>query len=263
MNMLLPILIVAGIGLLAGIILAVASTVMAVPKNETAEALEEALPGANCGACGYSGCPGYALAMANGEATLGLCSPGGQETVDRCAEILGVAGGTVAAKTALVQCMGSYDHTSDKMDYDGIKSCAAANGFSGGIASCRFGCMGMGDCVAVCAYGAVSICNGVAKIDPAKCTGCSKCVKACPKALIDFVPLKKQAVVRCSSCDNAAGTMKVCKIGCIGCKKCEKICKFDAIHVKDFCATVDADACVGCGACIEACPRHVITLFEG
>ena len=222
MEILTPILIVGIIGLLAGVILAVASVVMAVPKDETAEALEEVLPGANCGACGFSGCPGYAAAMAKGEAKPGLCSPGGAEVAKKCAEILGGGDVEVAYKTALVHCLGSYDNTTDKMVYDGIQSCSASTFLAGGIASCRFGCMGMGDCVRACEYGAVTVCNGAAQIDPHKCKGCSKCVQACPKKLISFVPLKKQAVVRCSNCDKGRDTMKVCKIGCIGCGKCVK-----------------------------------------
>ncbi len=262
MEILTPILIVGIIGLLAGVILAVASVVMAVPKDETAEALEEVLPGANCGACGFSGCPGYAAAMAKGEAKPGLCSPGGAEVAKKCAEILGSGDVEVAYKTALVHCLGSYDNTTDKMVYDGIQSCSASTFLAGGIASCRFGCMGMGDCVQACEYGAVTVCNGVAQIDPHKCKGCSKCVQACPKKLISFVPLKKQAVVRCSNCDKGRDTMKVCKIGCIGCGKCVKTCPKGAISLKDNCAVVDPEKCVGCGLCVDACPRHIISMLD-
>ena len=152
--------------------------------------------------------------------------------------------------------------TSDKMNYDGIQSYSASTFLAGGITSCRFGCMGMGDCAAVCAYGAVSICNGLASIDPHKCRGCSQCVAACPKGLISFVPLKTQAVVRCSNCDKGAQTTKVCKIGCIGCMKCVKSCEYGAVQVENFCAKVDPAKCVGCGKCVEACPRHVITLLD-
>src|SRR5699024_6116363 len=112
-EILLPILIVAGIGLLAGLILAIASIVMAVPKDEKAEAIQELLPGANCGACGYSGCSGYAAALSKGEAKPGLCSPGGAETAKAIAELLGSGDVEVEYKTALVHCMGSYDNTTD------------------------------------------------------------------------------------------------------------------------------------------------------
>lgn len=262
MDILIPILIVAGIGLLAGVILAVASVVMAVPKDEKAEALLEVLPGANCGACGFSGCSGYAAALSKGEAKPGLCSPGGEDCAKACAELLGVGDVAVEKKTALVHCMGSYDMTSDKMRYDGIQSCSASTFLAGGITSCRFGCMGMGDCAAACPYGAISVCNGMASVNPEKCRGCSQCVAACPKGLISFVPLKKQAVVRCSNCDKGAQTMKVCKIGCIGCGKCMKACEYGAVKVQNFCAQVDPMKCVGCGKCVEACPRHIITLLD-
>ena len=261
MEILTPILIVGIIGLLAGVILAVASIVMAVPKDEKAEALEEILPGANCGACGYSGCPGYAAAMAKGEAKPGLCSPGGAEVAQKCAELLGGGEVEMEYKTALIHCLGSYDNTTDKMLYDGIQSCSAAAFLMGGVTSCRFGCMGLGDCQRACEYGAITVCNGLAQVDPAKCKGCSQCVAACPKGIISLVPLKKQAVVRCSSCDKAKGTMAVCKIGCIGCGKCMRTCPFGAITVENGLAQVDPQKCTACGQCVEACPRHVITML--
>ena len=163
---------------------------------------------------------------------------------------------------AVVRCSGSADYTSDKMEYAGIQSCSAAVLLAGGPASCQYGCMGLGDCVNACQYGAIEICNGVAHIDPARCKGCSMCVAACPKHLITLVPYRPLAVVRCSSCDKGAQTNKVCKIGCIGCMKCEKICESDAIHVKDFHAVVDPEKCTGCGKCAEVCPRHVIDLLN-
>ena len=185
----LAVLLVGGIGLIAGVGLAIASIVMAVPRDEKADAVEELLPGANCGACGYSGCAGYAAALAKGEAKPGQCSPGGKEVADKVAALLGVAGGDVEYKTALVHCMGSYDNTTDKMIYQGQKSCAAAAQIFGGVGRCPYGCMGLGDCAAVCEYGAITVCNGVACIDPAKCRGCSFCVAACPKHLFSFVSI--------------------------------------------------------------------------
>lgn len=257
----LAIIIVAVIGLVAGIGLSIASIVMAVPKDEKVEALTEALPGANCGACGFSGCAGYAEALAKGEAKLGLCSPGGEECVTACGEILGQTG-SVEKKTALVHCVGSYDVTSDKMNYDGLQSCAAATFLAGGVSSCRFGCMGMGDCERACQFDAVKICNGVAIIEPEKCKGCSACVTACPKSLISLVPYKTQAIVRCSNLDKGASVMKICKVGCIGCMKCVKICEEGAIKVTNFNAKIDPDKCIGCGKCVDVCPRKIITMLE-
>lgn len=262
MEFITPILIVGIIGLLAGVILAVASIVMAVPKDEKAEALEEILPGANCGACGYSGCSGYAAAMSQGEAQPGLCSPGGQAVAKKCAEILGAGDVEMEEKAALVRCMGSYDNTTDKLVYDGIEGCSAAILLAGGSSSCLFGCMGLGDCVKACDYGAVTVCNGVAKIDPALCRACGRCVSACPKGLISLVPVKKQAVVRCRNCDKGKAVMDVCKVGCISCTKCVKTCPQGAISMENGCAAVDPQKCTGCGLCVESCPRHVITMLE-
>ena len=262
MNIITPIIIVGVIGLLAGVILAIASIVMAVPKDEKAEALEGVLPGANCGACGYSGCSGYAAAMAKGDAQPGLCSPGGPAVAKACGEILGSGDVAMEIKTAVVRCSGSHENTGNKMDYVGIPSCAAALPLAGGPADCRFGCMGLGDCVAVCEYGAVRVVNGMAKVDPLLCKACGKCVKACPKGLITLIPLKTQAVVRCSSCDKGKDVMKACKVGCIGCMKCVKTCPSDAIHVTDSLAQVDPDKCTGCGQCAEACPRHIIDMLR-
>lgn len=263
MNILIPIIIVGAIGLLAGVVLAVASVVMAVPKDEKAEALEAVLPGANCGACGYSGCPGYAAAMAKGEAVPGLCSPGGAAVAAKCGEILGSGAVEMERKAAFVHCMGSEDHTTSKMDYDGLKSCTAASLLNGGASSCRFGCLGLGDCAAACDYGAIEICNGVAVIHEEKCVACGKCAAACPKGLIRLAPVKSMAVVRCSSCDKGKDVMAACKAGCIGCMKCQKVCEAGAITVKNALAQVDPAKCTGCGKCAEACPRHVITMCAG
>lgn len=261
-GILLAVLIVAGIGLIAGVGLAIASVVMAVPSDEKAEAVLAVLPGANCGACGFSGCAGYAKALAHGEAPAGLCSPGGASVSAEIARVLGVEQAAVEYKTALVHCMGTYDNTSDKMRYQGIESCAAAAQFFGGVGSCPYGCMGLGDCAAACPYGAITVCNGVASINPALCRGCSRCVKACPKHLISFVPLKDQAVVRCSNCDKGAQTRKVCKVGCIGCMRCVKTCEYGAVKVEHFHAAVDPVRCVACGKCAEVCPQHCITLAD-
>lgn len=261
-GILIAILLVTGIGLIAGIGLAIASVVMAVPRDEKADAIEEVLPGANCGACGYSGCSGYAAALSKGQAKSGLCAPGGSETAQAIAAILGGEAVSITPKAALVRCAGTDDRAAQKMQYCGQKSCAAAMQLHGGAKQCANGCLGFGDCQAVCDYGAISICNGVAKIDPTLCRACGKCVSTCPKKLIDVLPIQKQAVVLCSNCDKGADARKACKTACIGCMKCAKACPAEAIRIESLHAIIDPEKCTGCGTCVEQCPQSCIVLLD-
>ena len=254
------VLLVTGIGVLSGLILSIASVVMAVPKDQKTEDILAMLPGANCGACGFSGCDGYAKAMAKEKAKPGLCTVGGKKVADELAAYLGVKAVGVEPRVSVVRCLGSDDNTSDKAEYEGIATCAAAAQIAGSPTQCLYGCIGLGDCVAACAYNALSIRNGVAMVEPENCVACGKCVAACPKHLLSLIPAKKQAVVLCSSCDRGATVSKLCKAGCIGCMRCEKACQYDAVHVENFLARVDPEKCVGCGDCAAVCPRHVILL---
>ena len=256
----LAVLLLAGIGLVAGLILAIASILMAVPKDEKAEALCEMLPGANCGACGFSGCAGYADAMANHGAKVGLCSPGGEAVAKATGEFLGTSG-NVARMTALIRCGGCEEVTARKLEYHGLPSCRAATQFYGGDWLCNYGCLGYGDCVAACEYGAISIKDGLARVDASLCRGCTKCAAACPKKLIVMSPLETCSFVRCSNHDKGAKTRAACKVGCIGCGKCARTCERGAIQVVNNLATIDAGKCVGCGKCVEACPMHCILLL--
>ncbi len=262
---LLAVILVAAIGLIAGVGLSVASVVMAVPKDEKAEAIRECLPGANCGACGFSGCDGYAAALAKGETTeTNLCAPGGSEAAAEVAKILGVAAAEIKPMAALVHCNGTLDHTRTKLEYSGVKSCKMASQLFGGPKECVYGCIGYGDCVKACEYGAIKICDSVARVDPLMCKACKKCIAACPKNLIELVPLyETKAVVTCRNHNKGAFTRKECSTGCIGCMKCQKVCETGAVKVENNTAHVDYSKCIGCGKCEEGCPTkaiHIITL---
>ena len=261
-HIIFPVFLVSGIGLVAGFVLSVASIIMSVSKDEVTEKIKEVLPGANCGACGYSGCEGYAKALSAGEAKIGLCSPGGKIASEAISKILGVADADVEYKVAVVKCSGINGNTDDKMVYQGVGSCLAANQLYSGPGSCSYGCMGFGDCLKACKYGAITICNGVAVIDPQKCVGCSMCTEVCPKGLIETVPLKKQAVVKCSNCDKGAKTRKVCSVGCIGCMKCAKVCENNAVAIENFVAKVDPEKCTGCGKCVDVCRQNCLENFS-
>lgn len=262
MGIVTAVIVVVIIGLIVAVVLAVASVFMAVPTDEKVEKLTEALPGANCGSCGFSGCSGYALALSNGEAKVGLCSPGGNETAKALSEILGVDTVDVEKKVAIVHCIGNDKVTDKSLDYSGIKSCAAAMQLYSGGTKCTYGCIGYGDCANVCTNNAIDICSGVAVVNTDLCGGCGLCEKTCPKSLIKIKPLKKQAIIRCSNCDKGNDTRKACTAGCIGCMRCVKVCENNAIKIENFHAVINSDLCTGCGKCIDECKLSCIQLME-
>lgn len=263
MEILIAVIIVSVIGIIIGIGLSVASSFFSVPKDETEEKIRECLPGANCGACGFSGCDGYALAIAKGETdNISLCAPGGNGVAKALAQITGKIAEEIAPVAAVVRCNGTCENCNEKLNYEGIKTCKAASMMFGGQKACIYGCLGYGDCMNVCSENAISICDGVARVDLSKCIACGKCLKACPKGLIDLLPKgKTQAVVMCRNAEKGAVAMKACKVSCIGCAKCQKACPQNAITVENFLACVDANKCNGCGECRGVCPKNCIELY--
>ncbi len=262
-TIILPIALVAIIGLIAGLGLAIASKVMAVPVDEKAEQIEAVLPGANCGACGFSGCSGYAAALSSGKtAETNRCAPGGTAVAAQVAEIMGTAPSSVLPTTAVVLCMGNSANAENKMEYKGVKSCRMASQLFGGAKECTYGCLGLGDCVAACPYDAIHICDGVARVSTIACHSCKACVNTCPKGIIKMLPLNvTQAAVLCNNHEKGAQARKHCKAACIGCMKCVKACEHEAIIFENFKATVDPEKCVGCGKCHGVCPVGCIDLI--
>ncbi len=248
-------LVLFGIGALCALILVLASKYMSVPVDERLAAVRECLPGANCGACGYPGCDGYAEALANGSETrTNLCIPGADKVSKDVSEALGVEFANVVEMVAFVKCMGNCNISKEKYTYEGIGSCRAASLLYNGKWECTQGCLGYGDCAAVCPQNAIVIENGLARVETKKCVGCGLCAKACPHGLIDIIPDVERVVVTCSNTERGAVARGKCENACIGCKKCEKVCPDGAIKVIDNCAVVDYTKCTGCGLCTESCP---------
>ena len=257
MEILLPVIIVGIIGLIAGVGLSLASKFMAVPVDEKQEKIREALPGANCGACGFSGCDGYAAAVAAGEASPDKCAPGGAAAAAALAEILGVVV-VNEPKIAFIACKGTRENTKLKYAYSGMQSCAAAAALQSGPLECSFGCLGFGDCAAVCPFGAITLENGRPAVCGDICVGCGKCVSVCPKALISVLPKSAEVRVACSNKEKGAPVVKNCSVSCIACKMCERACESGAVKVIDNLAVIDRSLCTGCGKCKAACKRGVI-----
>lgn len=260
---LLAVIVVCSIGLLCAIILVIAAKFFGVEENEKVSKIRECLPGANCGACGYAGCDGYAKALAEEEGIkTNLCIPGADAVSKQISEILGVEFEDVVEKIAVVHCYGDCSHTSKKMDYVGIESCKAAKMLYGGAGKCSFGCIGFGDCAAVCPQGAICISDGIARIDTRKCIGCGLCQKACPQNIISIVDDTEKVLVTCSNTEKGAAARQKCTNGCIGCKKCEKNCPAGAIKVTDNLARIDYDKCINCDECAKNCPVGCILISD-
>ena len=267
MEILIAIGILGGLGLAFGLVLGAASKLFYVETDPRLEQLNEALPGANCGGCGYAGCSGYAEAVLKGEAPIGLCASGGNDSVREMSRIMGVKAESMTRKVALVRCSG-YHRTDEsgkelgskrKGTYEGIADCASASLVAGhGPLVCKFGCLGFGSCVQACKYDALSIVDGVAKVDHELCVGCMACSKVCPRELIIPVDYDNHTIIACNSHAKGAVVIRGCTQGCIGCGLCTKICPNDAIHVEKNLATIDYSKCTGCGACATVCPKKLI-----
>lgn len=259
-SIILSILIVGGLGLIFGILLAWLSKRFAVNVDHKMRIVLDTLPGSNCGACGWAGCSSFAEALIKGEASIDGCAPGGEEVRRRIAQLLGIEAEAREKRVAVILC--SASQVNDRFTYDGVDDCRAAFLLFEGMKECRYGCLGLASCVDVCRFDAIRMDGDLPVIDPELCTGCGRCLDVCPKDLITLVPSSKKVVVRCASNEIGRLTNKVCEVGCIACGKCEKVCEFGAITVRDNLARIDYAKCTNCGRCVEVCPNNTIQSIE-
>ncbi|WP_342756198.1 RnfABCDGE type electron transport complex subunit B [Kineothrix sedimenti] len=251
--------IVGGIGLFIGLFLGIAAIKFRVDVDEREEAVLAALPGNNCGGCGFPGCSGLASAIVRGEAAVGACPVGGEAVGKVIAGIMGVKAEEAVRKTAFVKCQGDFDKTSVDYEYFGVQDCRMlAFVPNGGPKSCNYGCLGGGSCVTACPFDAIHVVKGVAVVDKEACKACGKCVEVCPKSLIELIPYDAQYMVACNSKDKGQQTTKNCTVGCIGCQLCKRNCPSEAVDVVDFNAAIDYEKCIECGVCMEKCPKKTI-----
>ncbi len=262
LEILYPALVFAALGILMGILLAVAGRVFSVKKDERIEKVAECLPGANCGGCGYAGCAALADAIVKGEAKTSACSVGGPEAAGKIAEIMGLEAEDAVPMLAHVTCAGKCGVSKKKFIYSGAADCAAAERLGRGDKVCPDGCIGLGTCVSHCPFEALSIRDGIAFVDEAKCRGCGVCVTFCPKNVIRLVPKASPVRMRCVSTDGGKAVRSYCEAGCIGCKICEKACEVGAVKVVNNVARIDHCKCVGCGKCAEKCPRKILEVVK-
>lgn len=265
MNLILISLITLGVvGAVSAIVLYFVAKKFHVYEDTRIDDVEAALPAANCGGCGFPGCRGFANACVKAETFDGLfCPVGGNETMQKVADILGRTAVVAAPTVAVVRCGGTCDHRPRMNDYDGVKHCFIAHNLYSGETGCSFGCLGLGDCEVSCEFDAIHV-NPVTKlpeVDEDKCTSCGACVKACPKLLIELRkkgPKSRRIYVSCRNEDKGHIARKSCDVSCIACGKCEKVCPHEAITITNNLAFIHDDKCKLCRKCVEVCPTNAI-----
>jgi len=264
--LLYTILTLCALGVFSAVILYFVARKFRVEEDPRIDEVEKMLPGANCGGCGFAGCRGMADALVKRDDISALfCPVGGGDCMKAVAAYLGKAAAERQPEVATVRCGGTCEKRPRTNEYNGAKSCAVASSLYVGETGCAFGCLGFGDCVAVCAFDAIHINpeTGLPEVDADKCTACGACVKACPKMIIELRkkwPKNRAVYVSCVSKEKGAVVMKACKAGCIGCGKCVKVCVFDAITVENNLAYIDPQKCKLCRKCVNECPTGAIRL---
>jgi RnfABCDGE-type electron transport complex B subunit len=208
----------------AGWVLGWADRKFAVAVDPRVEAVIGALPGANCGGCGFVGCQDYASAVVAGSAPPNLCAPGGPACAKKIAELLGLEHTPSLPFRAIVHCRARTGDKLKRHEYRGVRTCASSN-LVAGVQGCTYGCLGMDDCGRSCNYDAVHVIDGLAVVDYDKCVGCGACARACPRNIISMVPFKSDVVLAVACCNKDFGkdVKAVCKVGCVGCGACAKL----------------------------------------
>jgi len=264
-NLILTAVIVLGVtGLVLGIVLYIVSRKFAVEVDPRIPQIQELLPGANCGGCGFPGCPAFAEACVKQGSVKGLkCTASKDGVMDQIAAILGGEAEHQDPKVAVVRCNGSCANRPGLNRYDGVKRCSIANMTAGGETGCFFGCLGCGDCVAACKFDAIHMNpeTGLPEVDQDKCTACGACEKACPRHIIELRnkgKLDRRVFVSCVNKDKGPVAKKACAAACIGCGKCVKVCPFEAITLENNLAYIDYTKCRLCKKCVAECPQGTI-----
>jgi Na+-translocating ferredoxin:NAD+ oxidoreductase RNF subunit RnfB len=249
---------------IAAVILYFVAQKFKVIEDPRIDLIAEKLPGANCGGCGYTGCRALAETIVNASSLEGLrCPVGGDKTINDIAEILGLEVSASTPQIAVVRCNGGKLNTTAKVQYDGVQDCLYAHLNMSSEGGCPNGCLGLGNCVGVCAFDAIIIDkeSGLPIVDEEKCVSCGACVKACPRKIIELrnKGIKNRRVfVSCVNTEKGGLAKKNCNVACIGCGKCEKVCEFDAIKIENNLAYIDFTKCKLCRKCVTECPTGAI-----
>jgi electron transport complex protein RnfB len=252
------------LGLASALILFLVAQRFKVYEDPRISEVEEELPAANCGGCGFPGCRNFAEALVKSEDFEGLyCPVGGNETMNRIAELLGKVAVAQEPRVAVLRCNGTCEYRPRTNRYDGSQTCSIAAALYGGDTACEYGCLGYGDCVEVCKFDALYMDEetGLPVVIDKNCTACDACVKECPKNLFELRKRYKKdrkIYVACMNMDKGGPARKSCSVACIGCFKCFNVCPWEAITMDNNLAFIDSEKCRLCRKCAPECPTNSI-----
>jgi Na+-translocating ferredoxin:NAD+ oxidoreductase RNF subunit RnfB len=260
----ITIMTLSGLGVFSAFLLYFTAQKFKVEEDPRIDQVEEVLPAANCGGCGFPGCHALAEALVKSDDISKLnCPVGGSATMEKVATILGKAVAKTDPTIAVVRCNGTCENRPKVNTFQGLSSCATVNTLYGGETGCSFGCCGLADCVSACKFDAIFMdkITGLPVVLEDKCVSCGACTKACPKHLIELRkigPKSRRIYVSCMNKDKGALARKNCTVACIGCGKCQKVCTFDAITMENNFAYIDFNKCRLCRKCVDECSTKSI-----
>ncbi|HKG91990.1 MAG TPA: (Fe-S)-binding protein [Gemmatimonadaceae bacterium] len=259
------VVILGGVGLTFAVLIAVANRRLRVWEDPRVDAVAGMLPQANCGGCGFPGCRAFAEHVVAGKAQPAGCTVMDADGVAAVAAYLGVDAGSARKRVARLLCAGGSDVAAQQAQYRGLSSCAAAASVAGGGKGCPWGCLGLADCAAACAFGAIRMSGtGLPVVDPDKCTACGDCVEACPKELFTVMPLGHRLLVQCRNLVAGDQVLDVCRVGCTACGRCVVDAAPGLISVASGVAVVDYDRIDAADpAAVARCPTTSIVWLEG
>ncbi len=264
MSIVIALATMGGLGLFFAAALAIADKKLRVEENPKIGEVSEVLPNANCGACGNAGCYDFAVKVVEGKIEPNKCTVGGQDVVDEISRILGIESGQSVKQVARILCKGGNNEAARKeAKYHGPENCAVQALVSGGDKLCLYGCLGGGDCISACAFGAMFMNdNGLPVVIEELCTGCGLCAKACPRGVIEIHPIDRDVFVFCKNQDDPKTSRKICSVSCIGCGICARKSDGGVVMVNNL-AVINYDKLDMSKVPMDKCSTKAIDFVHG